>query len=258
MDKLKKVMSESLSEKVLKDIDSRTPQQSPWKGKPFKSHKKRHPTNQVTEVSDDDAYNLIEEEEEEDWDEQDVSGDPDQVAHVDEDGWFYADEETIDQVDETIAMEDADYAHQVVTYTEARNALAKARIARGFYPVVVPADDGRQPRFGRSGTKGKAGGKGKNKAKAKASPKRAAAPKSSGPGMSSGSSGPKEVICFRCGKKGHLSRNCPNQPLAKRARPSQDSAAVVFDMSPWAHEFAEWRRQQAHSRSAGARSRRPT
>ena len=33
--------------------------------------------------------------------------------------------------------------------------------------------------------------------------------------------------------------------MAKRARPNPESAAVVFDMSPWAQEFAEWREQQA-------------
>ena len=30
--------------------------------------------------------------------------------------------------------------------------------------------------------------------------------------------------------------------MAKRARPTpSDSASVIFDMSPWANEFAEWR-----------------
>ena len=95
---------------------------------------------------------------------------------------FYVDEETINVVDESIAWDDEEYAQQVITYTEARNALARARIARGFYPVVVPADDGRQPRFGRLGKKG--GGKG--------SPKKKATPKKtpSGPGMSSGTAPP--------------------------------------------------------------------
>ena len=87
------------------------------------------------------------------------------MAYVDEEGWFYADEETINAVDETIAWDDEEYAQQVITYTEARNALARARIARGFYPVVVPADDGRQPRFDRASKKG--AGKGKRKGKGK-------------------------------------------------------------------------------------------
>ena len=52
-----------------------------------------------------------------------------------------------------LAYEDEEYAAVLTTYTEARGALAKARIARGFYPVVVPADSGMQPRFGRTSTK---------------------------------------------------------------------------------------------------------
>ena len=43
--------------------------------------------------------------------------------------------------------------------------MARARIARGFYPVVVPADSGGQPRFGRAGSKGKPKGKGQGKSK---------------------------------------------------------------------------------------------
>ena len=58
--------------------------------------------------------------------------------------------------------EDEEYAQQVITYTEARNALARTLIARGFYPVVVPADSGGQPRCGRAGSKGGPKGKGKS------------------------------------------------------------------------------------------------
>ena len=93
---------------------------------------------------------------EEDYEYDPEEEDPDHIAYVDEEGWFYADEETINAVDEFLSFEDEEYAQQVITYTEARNALAKARIARGFYPVVVPADIGPQPRFGRGGnSKGK-------------------------------------------------------------------------------------------------------
>ena len=51
------------------------------------------------------------------------------------------------------------------------------------------------------------------------------------------------LICFRCGRRGHLSNNCNDWPSASSSKPS-DSASVVFDMSPWADEFAEWRREQ--------------
>ena len=75
---------------------------------------------------------------------------PDQVAYADDEGWFYVDEETVNVVDEHLGYADEEYVQQVITYTEARNALAKARIARGVYPAVIPADDGRQPRFRRA------------------------------------------------------------------------------------------------------------
>ena len=64
-----------------------------------------------------------------------------------------------------LSHQDEEYAQQVITYTEARNALARARIARGFYPVVVPADSGGQPRFGRAGSKGKPKGQGQGQIK---------------------------------------------------------------------------------------------
>ena len=83
---------------------SQTPpwqQRTPSSKNPFK---KRFPTNLMNEVTeDDDAYVLDEEDEDEfdpDWeDEYDQDEeDPDQVAYVDEEGWFHADEETINTV----------------------------------------------------------------------------------------------------------------------------------------------------------------
>ena len=58
-----------------------------------------------------------------------ASDDDDQVAYVDEEGWFYSDEDTITAVDESMAHDDEEYSQQVISFTEARNALAKARIA---------------------------------------------------------------------------------------------------------------------------------
>ena len=60
----------------------------------------------------------------------------------------------------------------------------------------------------------------------------------------SGDQGRPEPICLRCGKKGHLSRNCTHVPTAKSLRTATDSADVIFDMAPWAAEFAEWRARQ--------------
>ena len=111
---------------------------------------------------DDDVQAIDEEEEwdedtwygEDDWEdeEEEEEWEEDQVAHIDEEGYFYDDEDTIDLCDEQVAEGDDEFCAILTTYTEARGALARARIARGFYPVVVPADSGPQPRFGRKGS----------------------------------------------------------------------------------------------------------
>ena len=100
------------------------------------------------------------------WDDEDADEeydeevDEDQVDYVDEEGWFYVDEETINVVDEMLTQDDDEFAAVLTTYTEARGALTNSRIARGFYPVVVPADSGPQARFGRQGGKRRPKGKG--------------------------------------------------------------------------------------------------
>ncbi len=66
-----------------------------------------------------------------------------------------------------LSYDDDDYAAILTTYTEARGALTNARIARGFYPVVVPADSGMQPRFGRTGGQGRGKGKRSTTSKSK-------------------------------------------------------------------------------------------
>ena len=168
IDKLKKVMVESYPDKVLKDLDGRSSTTKPsWsKKKPNKPFIKRpYPVKTADELDDDedededgdndtyaiDDYYEDDEHGDEAWygddDGDDDEWDEYQVAYVDEEGWFHADEETINAVDEMMSYDDPEYAAILTTYTEARGALAKARIARGFYPVVVPADSGLQPRF---------------------------------------------------------------------------------------------------------------
>ena len=73
VDKLKKVMSESLTEKVLKDIDGRTfNAKQPWQRqprtsstrKPFKKHRSAYSTHYVDEETEDEDVYAIEDEEE--------------------------------------------------------------------------------------------------------------------------------------------------------------------------------------------------
>ena len=54
---------------------------------------------------------------------------------------------------------------------------------------------------------------------------------------------PSEIICFRCGKKGHMSSECTNEPIAKKRRPEQ--ASVIFDMPPWKEQWQQFRRGRA-------------
>ena len=56
---------------------------------------------------------------------------------------------TIQAVDEQIARVDKCYERAFMTYVQARGLIAKARIARGFYPIVILADDGEQAQYGR-------------------------------------------------------------------------------------------------------------
>ena len=57
---------------------------------------------------------------------------------MDEDGWLFVDEETSNAVDEYLSRIDDEYAQHVIAFTEARIVLARARLARGFYPVITP------------------------------------------------------------------------------------------------------------------------
>ena len=97
-------------------------------------------TYALDDYYEDDDYG---DEGEDEWDEEEEE----------EEGWFCVDEDTTNAVGGMLTWKDVEYAAILTTYTEARGALAKARIARGFYPVVVPADSGMQPRYGRKGGK---------------------------------------------------------------------------------------------------------
>ena len=210
-------------------------------------------TMTTTPTPIDDYYENEDYGDEGDYDD-DYEEDEDQVAYIDDEGRFYVDEETINAADEMLTYDDEECAAILTTYTEARGALAKARIARGIYPVVAPADSGMQPRFGRTGGKGK--GKrerfisAKSKAKGSKLPQWGR-PDRPGDAKGSGKGGRPPPICFRCGKKGHISANCINAPTDKRKK-ATDSADVIIDMSPWADDFAQWRRAQSELASASA------
>ena len=87
------------------------------------------------------GYNYEDYYDDEDYYDEEASDDPDQVAFVDDKGHFFCNQEVCDQIDESFAEENEEYNQKVIDYRQARTALANARIARGFYPVVVPASD---------------------------------------------------------------------------------------------------------------------
>lgn len=84
----------------------------------------------------------------------------------------------------------------LVNFREARNALSQARTARGFYPVKPPGK-------GRS-YHGQPKGKGK------------------GRGYQGDRSGNyDDRICMRCGRRGHIARNCPQKQKSDKSTGGQ-------------------------------------
>ena len=125
--------------------------------------------------------------------------------------------------------------------------------------MVVPASSGTQPRFGRgTGTRKKGRGKGKGRSKGrsqgKSSNSSSSPPPQWGrpdrpPGVITAAGGKPSPICFRCGKKGHLSANCFDTPNAKRKK-GADSASVVLGMTPYADDWRKWRESQSSAGDA--------
>ena len=71
--------------------------------------------------------------------------------------WWTSNEESLDQQNDHFAEQDEEYEKVLITYHQAKEALRNARVARDFYPVVVPTS-----MFVRT-RKGKGKGKGKRK-----------------------------------------------------------------------------------------------
>ena len=53
-------------------------------------------------------------------------------------------QDVIDEVDAKIGDEDLEYLQAVTSFDKARSILDNARVARGFYLVLVPASSGEQ------------------------------------------------------------------------------------------------------------------
>ena len=87
------------------------------------------------------------EEEDDHLDDDDETAEP----YLDEEGHLLATEDIMSDVDDDLATDDEDYHSALVGYREARDLLKEARVARGFYPVVVPIrPEKEKPRWARS------------------------------------------------------------------------------------------------------------
>ena len=58
--------------------------------------------------------------------------------YIDEGGKFLANEHIVSDIDDDLALDDEEYHEALLGSREARELMKEARVARGFYPSVVP------------------------------------------------------------------------------------------------------------------------
>ena len=95
-------------------------------GKDSGNPRKQHEFEAVGEIPEDDDDTYLDD----DFSEVD---DPD----IDEDGNFLAKEQVVSDIDDDLALDDEEYHEALLGYREARDLMKEARVACGFYPVVV-------------------------------------------------------------------------------------------------------------------------
>ena len=72
--------------------------------------------------------------------------------YIDEDGNFLANEQIVSDIDDDMALGDEEYHEALLGYREARDLMKEARVARGFYPVVVPIRSDKHTGRGKGGS----------------------------------------------------------------------------------------------------------
>ena len=118
IDRLRDVMKESYPDKVLKDLDGRTATKAPWQQRNIHNKKPFHKTRTAAakmaggtdeEYEDEDDVNAVDDDynddedayyEDDDYEEEEYEEDEDQVAYVDGEGWFHAEEDVINAIDD--------------------------------------------------------------------------------------------------------------------------------------------------------------
>ena len=122
-------------------------------------------------------------------------------------------------MDDDLAIDDWEYHEALLGYREARDLFKEARVARGFYPVVVPIRSDKPTGRGKgdsSSVKNLSGktGRGKGgrvlKGSGRSLDSRGRGKKGKGrvcSGARDGGSG--SQVCFKCGSTDHWARDCP-------------------------------------------------
>ena len=145
-------------------------------GKDSGNPRKQHAFEVVEEIPEDDDDTYLDE----DFSENDG-------PYIDEDGNFLANEQIVSDIDDDLALDDEEYHEALLGYREARDLMKEARVARGFYPVVVPIRSDHPTSVSRG-----RGRKGKSR------------------GRSGARDGPSSSqACFKCGSNDHWARDCP-------------------------------------------------
>ena len=106
-------------------------------GKDSGNPRKQHDFEATEEIQEDDDETHLDD----DFSEND---DP----YIDEDGNSLATEEIVSIIDDDLAIDDEEYHETLLGCREARDLVKEARVARGFYPVVVPIRSDKPARRG--------------------------------------------------------------------------------------------------------------
>ena len=177
-------------------------------GKDSGNPRKQHAFEAVEERPEDDDDTYLDE----DFSEND---DP----YIDEDGNFLANEQIVSNIDVDVALDDEEHHQALLGYREAPDLIKEARVARGFYPVVVsirsdkPTGRGKGDSSSVKHVSGKTGrGKGRRGSKGSGRPfdSRGRGRKGKGRGRSGARDRPSSSqVCFKCGSNDHWARDCP-------------------------------------------------
>ena len=122
------ILNIKLVEKTLLDLFTDDVLQSVDRshGKDSGNPRKQHAFEAVEEIPEDDDDTYLD-------DHFSENDDP----YIDEDGNFLSNEQIVSDIDDDLAPDD-EYHGALLGYREARDLMEEARVARGFYPVVVP------------------------------------------------------------------------------------------------------------------------